>query len=287
MEIKKIGKIRDGQDGAIWGDELFRFNHKGECRVFKLSQLDGGAEELLPSAEFVLDRADEIVPHSNAVFFGTEYYEEGDEFPLLYSNIYNNYADAEDKLIGVCCVYRLLRDGESFSTALVQLIQIGFCDDPTLWRAYADRDCVRPFGNFLIDRDAGYYYAFVMRTEEAGTRYFKFDIPKVAEGEIDPRFGVRRVVLGRERLVDYFDVPHHYFIQGGTIHKGLLYSTEGFDYNEANRPAIRVSDLAAKKQVGHLDLMSVGYFEEPELIDFYNGACLYSDAHGTLYKLER
>ena len=80
--------------------------------------------ETAPFATFALDKRELITPHSNAVFFGTEFFEEGDEFPLLYSNIYNNYSGKEEPLIGVCLVYRLMRDGDSFKTTLVQIIEI-------------------------------------------------------------------------------------------------------------------------------------------------------------------
>ena len=102
-----------------------------------------------------------------------------------------------------------------------------------------------------------------------------------------PILQVKRVVLKEADVREYFDGAYCRYMQGATLNRGKIYSTEGFDNDPVNVPAIRVIDLAAKKQVEHLDLMSVGYFEEPELIDFYNGACLYSDAHGTLYKLER
>ena len=69
MEIKKIGKIGGGQDGAIWGDELFRFDARGNCAVYDLASLAGADadSELAPLARFTLDRAEEIAPHSNAV----------------------------------------------------------------------------------------------------------------------------------------------------------------------------------------------------------------------------
>ena len=162
MEIQKIGKIYSGQDGAIFGNELFRFDSRGGGRVYDISALREGGEARM-IAKVTLDRADVLVPHSNAVFFGIERYEEGDPYPLLYSNVYNNYATASDPRIGTCCVYRILRDGDSFSTVLLQLIEIGFCEDAELWRATPAAHGVRPYGNFMIDRDAGAYYAYVMR----------------------------------------------------------------------------------------------------------------------------
>ena len=95
MKIEKIARIAEGQDGAIYGTELFRFDHTGACNVYKTEDLKrGDASELRPLATFRLDRSDVIAPHSNAVCFGREFYERDDEYPLLYSNVYNNYADS-------------------------------------------------------------------------------------------------------------------------------------------------------------------------------------------------
>ena len=287
MQIRQIAKIQGGQDGAIWKDELFRFNTKGECTVYDLKEIDSEkVKELEPIGRFTLDKADIIAPHSNAVFWGVEFFDPSDEYPLLYANIYNNYAKAEDKLTGVCCAYRVEKTESGFKTTLVQLIEIGFTDDPALWRAFPDRDGVRPYGNFVIDREGGYYYAFVMRTEALGTRYFKFKIPHFRDGEIDSVFGVRRAVLTAEDICDSFDCPYHRFIQGATLHGGYIYSTEGFDGDEINRPAIRVIDLSEKCERLYVDLMENGYKAEPEMIDFHGDSCYYSDAKGNFYKLD-
>ncbi len=287
MKIKQIAKISDGQDGAIWKNQLFRFDTCGKCSVYDLLDIEAdAAKELAPIGSFVLDKADLIAPHSNAVSWGTEFFDSSDEYPLLYTNVYNNYANDNDKLIGVCCVYRVERTEESFKTTLVQLIEIGFTDDPSLWKAYPDRDGARPYGNFVIDREAGYYYAFVMRNETLGTRYFKFKIPSLCEGEIDRVYGVKRVVLNVEDICDKFDCPYHRFIQGATLHNNNIYSTEGFHGDEINRPAIRVIDLAKKKEKLYLDLLEMNYKCEPEMIDFHDGVCYYSDAEGNLYSIE-
>ena len=287
MKIKQIAKIRGGQDGVIWKDLLFRFNTRGECDVHDLRDISpDNDEELRVIGKFVLDKADVIKPHCNSVSFGVDFYDPSDEYPLLYANIYNNYAKSDDKMIGVCCVYRLQRTECGFVTTLVQLIEIGFINDPLLWRAYLDRDGARPYGNFVIDRESKYYYAFVMRNEELGTRYFKFKIPSVNDGELDSVCGVKRVVLTPEDICDQFDCSYHRYIQGAVAHKGYIYSTEGFAHDEVNRPAIRIIDLAAKSEKLYVDLLETDYKLEPEMIDFYGDICYYSDAHGNLYSLE-
>ena len=108
----------------------------------------------------------------------------------------------------------------------------------------------------------------------------------MGEGEIDPVYGVKRVVLTPEDVCDKFDCPYHRFIQGGIAHNGRIYSTEGFENDLVNRPAIRVIDLKARREKQYVDLMDVGYKMEPEMIDFHGESCYYSDAVGNLYRIE-
>lgn len=285
IKINILTKICGGQDGAIFGSELFRFDTKGNCTVYDLSSVNGVAGTPSQIARFKLDRANEIVPHSNSVCFGSEFYAEGDDYPLLYSNIYNNYAKCEDKLMGVTCVYRIRREEDKFISDLVQLIEIGFCEDTELWRVSKEKHGERPYGNFLVDRDSGVFCAYVMRDEGLGTRYFKFSTPSVHCGENHPVFNVKTVTLTPSDIMEKFDCEFHRFIQGGTIYKGVLYSTEGFGGDRINRPAIRTVDLKTHKET-YIDLTEYGITEEPEFIDFYNGTCYYSDAHGNFYSVE-
>lgn len=280
MNAKRIGVITKGQDGAVWSGYLFRFDHQGLCSVYKLDQL---SDDPTPLSQFTLDKADKIVPHSNSVVFSGVRYCEEDEFPLLYSNIYNNYASAEDQLKGVTCVYRLQRDGNKFITTLVQLIRIGFTED-TLWRSENGSD-VRPYGNCAIDGEQGIYYAFTMRDEERTTRYFAFDLPDFRAGEYDETFGVKAVTLGKEDMKLFFDCPYHRYVQGACIHKGILYSLEGFTDDAQNPPAVRHISLTAKAQAEMYRFGDVDLTVEPELIDFENDICYYADHHGNMYTL--
>ena len=286
MNIRQIGKIAGGQDGAIYGSELFRLNHFGECIVYDISGLGAESDaKLSPKARFKLDLADALPPHSNAVCFGCEFYDESDDYPLLYSNMYNNRASCEDQMIGVCLVYRIQRINGEFHSKLVQMIEIGFCEDCELWKAYPDKHGVRPYGNFVIDNDSRSYWAFVMRNEELGTRYIRFDLPSAHDGETDARFNVKKVVLEKSDIREYFDCEYHRYIQGAILHKGKIYSTEGFTNDEVNRPAIRIIDLDTKQE-RYFDITKLGLKNEPEFIDFYEDSCFYSDANGNLYVAE-
>ena len=282
MELKKIGTLSGRQDGAIWGDFLFHVSKRSECCVYKLSELENGK----PIDEFTLDKADLICPHNNSVFFGCEYYEEGDEFPLLYTNVYNTYQKDDERHEGECCVYRILRDGDSFSSRLVQLIKIGFTERVDLWKSFEGNGDVRPYGNFAADRECGRLYAFVMRDAAEKTRIFSFDLPKLCEGVFDKSLGVIVKVLEQKDIIEYFDTDYMRYIQGACVHCGKLYSLEGFTESEKNPPAIRIINLAKKSEELLVLFESLGSVIEPEFVDFWNEKCYYIDSRGNAYNIE-
>ena len=281
MKIINSRKIEGGQDGAIWNDFLFRFDHKGLCFVYKLQE-NFAPEEI---SSFTLDRADEIAPHSNSVMFGAEYFEEGDEFPLLYTNIYNNYSGTPDKLTGVCLVYRITRNETDFSSSLVQMIEIGFTDNSELWCS-ENKDDIRPYGNFVIDIKNKVYYGFTMRDKTHTTRYFSFNLPKLHDGTRDEKYGINKIVLTENDIKDYFDCEYHNFVQGACFHNGKIYSLEGFTDHPVNHPVLRIIDVAQKKQTDYFKFSDFGLNIEPEMIDFKDDICYYSDNHGNLYNIE-
>ena len=277
VKFTKIGEIAEGQDGAIWNKLLFRFDHKGECHVHDLDTL----QEV---AQFCLDDTDTWMPHSNAVMFGCEYFAEGDEFPLLYTNVYNTYSKEDDRREGVCCVYRITRQGDSFRGQLVQTITVGFTKDANLW--CSENGDLRPYGNFVIDREREIYYGFTMRDACRTTRYFSFKMPKLADGVVDEAYGVKKVTLQVSDVLDYFDCDYHKFIQGACTHGGKIYSVEGFNDDPNTLAAIRVIDPTQKKQLLYKPFTEFGTSVEPEFIDFHGEACIYSDAHGNIYTIE-
>ena len=288
FDFKKIGNICQGQDGAIYGNNVFRFGGDGNCYVYDLNRLeplaDGEAECI---ATFRLDRADEICPHSNSVCFGSEKYDEGDEFPLLYTNIYNAYDRQEDEMWGVCCVYRLEREGAGFKTTLVQLIEVGFAHDSELWcsrKPGQGRD-TRPFGNFTIDASTGKYYGIVTRDATHRTRFFEFVLPSLKDGVTDEKYGVRRVILTQDDILAKFDCDYSNYLQGACAHNGLIYSTEGGSRSVYNPATLTVVDPARQRQVTRISLIYYGMEFEPEFIDFAGERCIYIDNMGNVFEL--
>ncbi len=287
MKIEFICKIKGGrQDGAVCNGFFFSFNSKGECTVYEtkaLTQAKDGEAEIF--SDFVLDKNDVIMPHSNAVMFGNAYYDETDEFPLLYTNIYNNYAKADNKLKGVCLVYRLKRNQRIFKSTLIQIIEIGFVEDESLWKSAGEKEDTRPFGNFTIDTEKSIFYAFTMRDNVQSTRYFAFDLPKASQGKMCEQYGVRRVKLHASDIREYFDCDYHHYVQGACCKQGIIYSLEGFTDSVDNPPAIRRIDPALKKEIDFKRFKDFGINIEPEMIDFENDSCYYTDHNGNMYKL--
>ena len=273
MKVISRGKIEGTQDGAIFGNLLFRFNSRGQCHVYDLK-----SQDLTEVGAFLLDRWETLCPHSNSVSFGAEYWQEGDEFPLLYSNIYNNYAKAENRLEGACCVYRIFRENGVFQSTMVQLLKVCFVADDTLWGIGEN---IRPYGNFVVDAENRILYAFTMRDQEQTTRYFAFPLPKARDGFVD---GWLRI-CPLEKPLFFFDVPYHHFIQGACVHKGLIYSLEGFTNDPVNPPAFRIIDPENRCQKAFVLCADLGITVEPECIDFMGEECWYSDCHGDIFNL--
>ena len=286
MLIKHIANFeKHRQDGAIWKDLFFSFNHAGECMVYDMKFAVGeNICDLKLIDSFTLDKTELITPHCNSVVFGKEYYSPDDEFPVLYANIYNNYEKEEEKHTGVCLVYRIFKTENKFYSELLQIIEIGFTKDSELWCSEGNDD-IRPFGNFVTDVKENKYYAFTMRDKTKTTRYFSFKLPKISDGIFDEKYGVKKVCLEKNDIETYFDCEYHNFIQGACFYDGKIYSVEGFSVKSGKKPAIRVIDVKKKIQIIHKEFSDFDIDSEPEMIDFYGGQCYYADGSGKMYKI--
>jgi hypothetical protein len=289
FDFKSLGNICQGQDGCIFENLIFRFGGDGSCRVYDLNNLAPTPEnnEAKCIASFNLDKFEKLCPHSNSVCFGKEKFSDDDEFPLLYTNLYNTYDGKEDPMWGVCCVYRLQRDGDGFKTTLVQIIEIGFAHDPELWcsrKPGQGRD-IRPFGNFTVDVEKGKYYGFVMRDATHKTRYFEFDLPSLKAGTPDARFGVNRIVLTSEDIIEKFDCDYSNYLQGSCTHNGLIYSIEGGHKSVYNPATLTVVDPECRRQIFRISLIYYGMECEPEFICFAGDRCIYIDNMGDVFEL--
>lgn len=258
IELNYITKVHGEQDGAMYGGYLFRFDGSGLVSVTDLSDYS------LVNTHFA-DGMEKYKPHGNSVFFGSEMC---GKFPLLYSNVYNSYNNANE---GICLVYKITDD---LKTILVQVIKIGFVDKEDVWRS-KDKNDVRPYGNFAYDKESGLMYAFTMRDGDRTARFFEFKMPKLSDGEV--------VTINYKDVTNQFDTPYIDFMQGAICHKGYIYSLEGFNAVNAQKPKLKVIDVKGEKMAMDIDLTKHGLIFEMELVEVYNDTLYLSDCWGNTF----
>ncbi len=269
--ITRISQIGGGQDGAIYNDKLFSFGSSGECTVYNVNDWS-------VISNFTLDKSDILAPHSNSVCFGNLYYDKADEYPLLYSNIYNNNASFP----GVVNVYRIIENNSVFSSELVQVIKVAFTDDPTKWASG-----VRPYGNFVVDTDKGHLWAFVMDDTTRTTKFFSFSMPALDKGIYSESYGCRLVSLEYGDIKKTFSTKYFNYLQGCCYYDGKIYSSEGFTNDGVNVPTLRVIDLTTERIEKSISLPEKFNLNvEPEFLYVYNGLLYYKDVVGNLYSFK-
>lgn len=275
VSYENVAKMSACQDGAIYDGKLFLFTAGGTCTAYDVRT---GKK----TGYIYFSSTSPLIPHANSVCFGNTFYAEGDKYPLLYANIYNNYTDRPDRMEGTCCVFRLTENGKFYNLDLVQVIRVGFAKDVDLWLSASGNSA--PYGNFIVDTDRDKLYAYVMRNESNSTRFFEFDLPALTAGEYHEAYGCNVVTLGREDYDNMFDVDFSFYIQGGCYRDGKVISIEGMDSGSGKEPALRIIDLESGTLEATYYLAEAGLFREPEMISFDpdTGVLYYSGYDGHL-----
>jgi hypothetical protein len=264
------------QDGEAFGDVLFTFKADGTGNAYNIHTgefLDG----------FSLGGKDKVAPHVNSASFSDQYYKEGDEYPLLYTSMYNNVTALNKYLLGTCCVYRITELGGQFDAQLVQIIRLGFVADRELW--LSPKENSRPYGNFVVDTDRDLLYAFVPRDDSQTTRFFAFALPEPKAGTRSEKFGCNQVILEQKDIMRRFDVGYFSSPQGCCYADGKIYSVEGFGSYNMVPPFLRVVDVESGLQTHSINLGQLGLDREPEVITMLDGQLYYINADMVLRKL--
>ena len=280
-----VMQAQKSQDGAIYKNTLFLFDKYGQCTVYNTNSK-------LKLGSFTLDRVDVLNPHANSVCFSDVYYAQGDPFPLLYVNIYNNYRTTADPKEGTCCVYRIFEENGTYSSKLVQVLKIGFTGDYDLWNSAEGNGYhyYLPYGNFIVDTDEDKLWAFVLRNADNQTRFFCFDLPDLSEGAYNDAYDCNLVTLEAADIKDMFDLEHFEIIQGCTYADGKIYSANGLGTSSGYNSfaELKVIDLRSKAVAAVVDFGDLGFSLEPEMIGFNiggDGQLYYMSIDGTLRRL--
>ena len=143
------------QGGDCWGDLFFQFVTGNSCvRVYDLSK-----KKLVQTIDIPYSQRGFVANcHCNTACFGSQFYDEKDEFPLIY--VSTGYAS---KGYTGALVYRILRTDKKLSLSLVQTIR--FPEDKSSWT------------EFVPAKD----YAYLCYTTERVI--YKVPVPKADSGD--------------------------------------------------------------------------------------------------------
>ena len=236
------------QGFSIWGDYAIGYN-AGMPRLIvfnikerrKVGQFGSGVSGTVAAR------------HCNSVDFTNAYYEEGDEFPLLY------VSGSEDRdgtnLSGVDYLMRISRNGDIFTSTLIQTITVrNENTDGTVYH------------NTAIDRMTGKLWLRRGSSRSGGdgkADLFAVDLPafKDSEGTRIPTADILIDLDSPTSTIDGYNSP-----QGGCIRDGIGY----FAYGTQNDPAIvQAVDLVTGSQINAVNLRNMNYSLEIEDLAFW------------------
>ena len=249
------------QSSACYGDYAVTFTDKmATIRLYNLR-----TRQLLAT---VNQTALDSFHHCNQAFFGTEFYAEGDTFPLVYLTVNNNGTEAG----GYMEAYRIVptmgtNDYSSFTIELVQVVTLPIMSaENALGNA-----------NFVLDSVSGFLYTYSRNNDSADANYgicriTKWPMPRLAQGNV--------TFTDADRLDTWETDTLAANMQGAAIGNHLLFIFRGgynFGYTE-----IHVFDLVRHDRVALIDLRSDGFTLEPEGAFFWgNTLCTTT---GNLYR---
>lgn len=232
------------QGGACYGDYLFLFTENNTtCWMYNLSTSQLIQTITIPSAErgFVSDC------HSNTVNFGTEFYDAGDPFPLIYvSTGYN------DGTYTGALVYRIVatteNDTTTYSLTLVQTLK--FPKQPSAWTEFIVGD----------QGDCYVVYSSLMRI-------YRMSLPQLSDGDVifdlNDAWGVYQFP---PRPSSWNDSR----AQNWMYHDGKIIFVSGVPAS-GEKSLFVVLDLATCKIGSVIDLQTLNLNSESETCFIWNG----------------
>ena len=229
------------QGGDCWDDWFFQFSNYNRCvRVYNL------AEKQLKQECTIQARDKGFVSncHCNSVCFGSSFYEEGDEFPLLY--VSTGYT--QDGFSGAL-VYRVVKKGGLFSFSLVQTIRLPILNSS--WTEFI------PAGDVCY---VGYTGDFIV---------YKCPMPSPHAGDV--------IIDGSKDAIEFFQFPSQpeeiktSRNQGKLFYHGkIIYPSGVPQTGEAS--VLFILDLNSRTYEHIFSFPEMGLLKEPESVFFWKGS---------------
>lgn len=254
--IQEITKYMNQSSGGVsvqgadcYGDYLFQFQDKNAAvYIYNLKEKKYlGKVSLKPNNN----------NHCNNTSFSRIFYQEGDEFPLIYvsgsgSGTYNQVQ-----------VYRITRSGSSFSLEQVQEI--------ILPKASSANNLY--WTGAILDNDNNYMYIYGNMN---GAQIVRFNIPEAHQASVS---------LNDKDILEQFTLDKFTHQQGANIKDGLLYVFDGVPaWGDTNY--LRIIDLKNKKELAKINIMEKGFKVEPEGTFFYKKELYCASNNSGIYKFK-
>ena len=175
---------------------------------------------------------------------------------------------------------------QAYTSDLVQIIKIGFVNDPMWTSSTGMASDTRPYGNFAIDYKNGYLYAIALKYGDYVTRTIKFKLPDINEGTYNATYDANVLKLQLDDIIDYFDTPYAFSIQDVDFYNDYIFITEGFTDNVVEPARMRVIDVNNQSQVALFEIYQDFFPIEPEFICWYQGELYYADSRLNVMKIK-
>lgn len=266
------------QGGAIYGDRLVCLmatdEIKGETVNGYIYNLVTGEKECELLFSTTIDGRTFYKPHANQVSFGSFFYNQESDFPLLYVSQVNG-GNGEDTIRGErgVLVYDLQKSsGGGYIPVLVQVII------PDLYDSKLMERLGRYTPNYIYDTEndqfvvLGYPQSSWYRLN--GPQPITIiGVPSISDGSI--------VTLHDEDVIDSYALPISLGIQQSCVFGSKVYSSGGF----AKKGTIRIIDLESKSSLKIFDLSRIST-GEPQFFGVWNNRLLYYEAgtQGIMYE---
>lgn len=242
------------QGGDTYNGFFFQFQDKN-ANVFIY---DLERKELIQSVPLPQDSR----YHCNNASFSRVFYEEGDEYPLLY--VGNGNSSSFNQVI----VYRISRTNDLFYFEKVQEFVLPQATPDNY--LYATDAIIDNYGKYMYVASKGITNAIKV------ARICKYKLP-------DPHFS-QKFELSEKCIVDSFSMPHLDHRQGGTIVGNKLYFVAGVPH-WGTTPELVVIDLEKRKSLQRIDLRKFGYNIEPEDIFLYKNTFFIASNKRGIHKV--
>ena len=236
------------QGAALWGNYIFQCENYNK----RLTVYDVVEKKYVGEIPLVYNK----YYHNNQAAFSNIYFEDSDEFPLLYvSQILIQAQNIQ--------VYRIQRQDTLFNATLVQVIRLpNDTDENNLAHC-----------NIVFDKLNHFYLYSRNRTTCMG-QISKWKIPDPHKGD---------VILREEHMLDHFSLSYSLlYAQGGTMLGDKIYFGQGIPGK--SDLMLRIVDVKTHDEFS-FDLKEMKFYKEPEGLMLYDGNFVLSTNRGGFYYL--